>query len=94
MEQGTLHVTPHHLIFNQDGQETWLPFPLFQSCTLHPITSSALSPLVIRTRDFKAFTIYFKDYLAATQVWESCKAIITNGELPRQAKLAADLRSS
>lgn len=87
---GTLHLTPHHLVFNysskiqndQDKQkDLWLPIPLILSLTLHPPSSAALTPLVARTRDFRVHTLLFRDHTKAQQVYDSVKALVNSATL-------------
>lgn len=88
---GILHLTPHHLVFSYEDQqqdqpeapaeELWLPVPLLLSLTLHPPSSAALTPLVCRTRDFRVFTLLFKDHVKAQEVYDSVKALVHNSTL-------------
>ena len=79
---GTLHLTPHHLIFAYDepqsGEEAelWIPHPLLSNVTLHPPTHAAIIPLVVRTRTFSVYTFLFRSHTKASDVWESVKAIV------------------
>lgn len=81
---GTLHVTPHHLIFAFDrpriGEEAefWLPHPILANLTLHPPSSAAIIPLVARTRTFSVYTFLFRSHTKASEVWESVKGVVNS----------------
>lgn len=71
------------MIFAFDGPangepEFWLPLPILSNLTLHPPTSSAIIPLVARTRTFSAYTFLFRNHTKASEVWESVKGIVSS----------------
>lgn len=84
---GTLHLTPHHLIFlhtppaNDDGKlirprELWITYPIIQFCTLRPSPAASRQPSSIRMRcrDFTFVCFYFSDDRKARDVYDSIKA--------------------
>lgn len=87
---GTLHLTPHHLIFvhtplpsdpNAAGQaarprELWITYPIIAFCTLRPapIASRQPSSIRLRCRDFTFVCFYFANELKARDVYDSIRA--------------------
>jgi myotubularin-related protein 6/7/8 len=85
---GTLHLTPHHLIFvhtppataNDDKpvrpRETWITYPIIQFCTLRPSPTASRTPssLRLRCRDFNFYCFHFNDERKARDVYDSVKA--------------------
>jgi len=86
---GTLHLTPHHLIFvhtppassGTDGKpvrprELWITYPIIAFCTLRPTppTSRQPSSIRLRCRDFTFVCFYFNDDRKARDAYESIKA--------------------
>lgn len=87
-QTGTVHLTPHHLIFSPSNSdpsssasggsstaELWVSYPAITLFTRLPQTIHGLYPLQIRTRTFDSFVLYFdKDRDGgAEDVWQSVK---------------------
>lgn len=81
--KGTLHLTPHHLIFIElptdarpKPRERWITYPIIAYCTLRPspIASRQPSSIRLRCRDFTFVCFYFSDDRKARDVFESIKA--------------------
>ncbi|KAJ1309556.1 hypothetical protein OPQ81_006329 [Rhizoctonia solani] len=73
-QQGTLHLTAHHLIFHKnDDQETWIPYPLISLVTRMPQTLTGSSPISIRCRTFENLTLYFEEPQDALNVFDSIR---------------------
>ncbi len=86
---GTLHLTPHHLIFSPSittsrssshedttDEELWIPYPIIALCTRLPRNPpSKLWPVSIRTRTFETYVFQFEDERegGAEDVWQSVK---------------------
>ncbi|OXV07615.1 hypothetical protein Egran_04620 [Elaphomyces granulatus] len=84
---GTLHLTPHHLIFShtpQEGQahgaisrsrELWITYPIISFCTfrLQSPISRQPSSVRLRCRDFSFVCFYFANEYKAKDVYESIK---------------------
>ena len=79
---GTLHLTPHHLIFSPTSSsiattstEIWIPYPTITLLTRLPQSIQGLYPLQIRTRTFESYVLLFeKDREGgAEDVWQSVK---------------------
>ena len=73
-QKGTLHLTPHHLIFTASPtstataasakgsgweEETWIPYPSITLLTRLPQTFGGVYPLQIRTRTFRSYVLGF-----------------------------------
>ncbi|OAL35706.1 hypothetical protein AYO20_05087 [Fonsecaea nubica] len=83
---GTLHLTPHHLIFVHaappaDGKptrprENWITYPIIQFCTFRPSPTASRQPssIRLRCRDFTFYCFYFNDDRKARDVYDSVKA--------------------
>lgn len=85
--EGTLHLTPHHLIFshtppsNTDStpsrpRELWITYPIIQTCTLRPAPPASHLPssIRLRCRDFTFVCFCFPDERKARDVYDSIKA--------------------
>ncbi|KAH7341085.1 protein-tyrosine phosphatase-like protein [Rhizoctonia solani] len=73
-QQGTLHLTPHNLLFRKnDDQEMWFPYPLISLVTRLPQTNTGSSPISVRSRTFENLTFYFKDSQEALDVFDSIR---------------------
>lgn len=80
-QTGTLHLTPHHLIFDttstssETASEIWIPYPTITLLTRLPQSIAGLYPLQIRTRTFGSYVLLFdKDRQGgAEDVWQSVK---------------------
>lgn len=86
-QTGTLHLTPHHLIFSPpldtastssetaSTSEIWIPYPTITLLTRLPQSIAGLYPLQIRTRTFGSYVLLFeKDRQGgAEDVWQSVK---------------------
>ncbi|KAJ6129848.1 hypothetical protein N7512_002628 [Penicillium capsulatum] len=79
---GTLHLTPHHLIFShfprylaRTRQKLWITYPIISFCTLRstPSVSRQLSSIRLRCRDFTFVCFYFANEHKAREVFESIK---------------------
>ncbi|WVF66661.1 hypothetical protein IAT40_001402 [Kwoniella sp. CBS 6097] len=78
---GTLHLTPHHLIFSETSTskasepEIWIPYPSITLMTRLPQNIQGLYPVRIETRYFDNYVMSFeKDREAgAEDVWQSVK---------------------
>ena len=85
--EGTLHLTPHHLIFchtpistadNPDPKtrELWITYPIIHKCTLrlaHP-ASHHPSSLRLQCRDFTYACLCFDSERKARDVYDSIRA--------------------
>lgn len=84
---GTLHLTPHHIIFVQspvtnDGEkcprprELWITYPIISFCTLRPAPTASRQPssIRLRCRDFTFVCFYFASEIKARDVYDSIKA--------------------
>jgi hypothetical protein len=81
--KGTLHLTPHHLIFTSTSgfdptsgeAETWIPYPSITLLTRLPQTFGGVYPLQIRTRTFHSYVLGFDKAMegGAEDVWLSVK---------------------
>ncbi|EXJ95905.1 hypothetical protein A1O1_01030 [Capronia coronata CBS 617.96] len=84
---GTVHLTPHHIIFVHtpppapDGtpirpRELWITYPIIQTCTLRPTPTASRQPssIRLRCRDFTFVCFYFNDDRKARDVYDSIKA--------------------
>jgi myotubularin-related protein 6/7/8 len=87
--EGTLHLTPHHLIFchtppaaspeeaaKQRPREVWITYPIIQTCTLRPTPPASHLPssIRLRCRDFTFVCFCFEDEKKARDVYDSIKA--------------------
>ena len=86
---GTLHLTPHHLIFSPTStstspasEEVWIPYPTITLLTRLPQSIQGLYPLQIRTRTFESYVLLFeKDREGgAEDVWQSVKDCAVAGD--------------
>ncbi|EXJ81233.1 hypothetical protein A1O3_07523 [Capronia epimyces CBS 606.96] len=84
---GTLHLTPHHIIFvhtpppDADGnpvrpRELWITYPIIQTCTLRPSPTASRQPssVRLRCRDFTFVCFYLSDDRKARDVYDSIRA--------------------
>jgi len=77
-----LHLTPHHTILTHSTskeEEIWISHSLLLSIHLHATardTAQARTPLVLRGRDYTAYTILFGKKSDAKNVYESLEAVI------------------
>ena len=85
--EGSLHLTPHHLIFshtppstgeevNTRPRELWITYPIIQTCTLRPSPPASHLPssVRLRCRDFTFICFCFLDEKKARDVYDSIKA--------------------
>lgn len=85
--EGTLHLTPHHLIFchtppatvdnpTPKQRELWITYPIIHTCTLrpNPPVSHMPSSIRLRCRDFTFVCFCFNDEKKARDVYDSIKA--------------------
>ncbi|KAF8466959.1 protein-tyrosine phosphatase-like protein [Kalaharituber pfeilii] len=93
---GTLHLTPHHLIFryaspapgaeppkNSAQMEMWITYPIIQTVTRHPMSAAGLAALRIRCRDFNFITFHFNNDRECRDVFESIRALTVGGSLEK-----------
>lgn len=98
--EGTLHLTPHHLIFCSSApatyenpqpkqRELWITYPIIQKCTLrpNPVVSHLPSSVRLQCRDFTFVCFCFPEEKKARDVYESIKA--WTAKLGRVEKLYA-----
>ena len=86
---GTLHLTPHHLIFVQNPsasaitdvkpirpKELWITYPIIAFCTFRPTPPASRQPssIRLRCRDFTFICLYFQDDKKARDVYDSIRA--------------------
>lgn len=84
---GSLHLTPHHLIFchtppttpdnpKPRQREIWITYPIIQTCTLrpNPPASHLPSSIRLRCRDFMFVCFCFTDDRKARDVYDSIRA--------------------
>ncbi|KAK4688239.1 myotubularin-related protein 6/7/8, partial [Tremellales sp. Uapishka_1] len=80
--QGTLHLTPHHLIFSPSADsdnaslaEIWISYPTITLLTRLPQALGGLYPMQINTKLFESFTLIFERDRegGAEDVWQSVK---------------------
>jgi hypothetical protein len=87
-QTGTLHLTPHHLIFSPsptaegDTGEIWISYPAITLLTRLPQTFGGRYPLQIRTRGFESYVLTFERAMegGAEDVWLSVKDCAVAGE--------------
>ena len=84
--EGTLHLTPHHLIFshtpptteevNAKPRELWITYPIIHTCALRPAPPASHLPssIRLRCRDFTFVCFCFTDEKKARDVYDSIKA--------------------
>ena len=85
--EGSLHLTPHHLIFSHTPlksvedtlvrpRELWVTYPIIQKCTLRPSPPASRLPSSIRLqcRDFTFVCFCFNNEKKARDVYDSIKA--------------------
>jgi myotubularin-related protein 6/7/8 len=75
---GTLHLTPHHLIFSPTStstsiKETWVAYPTITLMTRLPQSIRGQYPVQVRTRLFNHYTLSFDSDRDADDVWQSVK---------------------
>lgn len=79
---GTLHLTPHHLIFSptsysstSTSEEIWIPYSTITLLTRLPQSIQGLYPLQIYTRTFESYVLLFERdrERGAEDVWQSVK---------------------
>lgn len=87
--KGTLHLTPHHLLFtpastgvDTPSAEIWIPYPSITLLTRLPQTFGGVYPLQIRTRTFESYVLGFEKAMegGAEDVWNSVKDSAVVGE--------------
>ena len=85
---GTIHLTPHHIIFvhtpvtDDDNakpprpRELWITYPIVSFCTLRPAPAASRQPssIRLRCRDFTFVCFYFASETKARDVYDSIKA--------------------
>ncbi|BGP16515.1 hypothetical protein JCM10213_001146 [Rhodosporidiobolus nylandii] len=60
----------------EEEDEIWIPLPLLHSVTRTPPTLTGTpTPLVLRTRDYTTYSLYFSSATEADQVWDSLKGL-------------------
>ncbi|CAD6570374.1 MAG: hypothetical protein ASARMPREDX12_003469 [Alectoria sarmentosa] len=84
--EGTLHLTPHHLIFSHTPptteeahtrpRELWITYPIIHTCALRPAPPASHLPssIRLRCRDFTFVCFCFEDEKKARDVYDSIKA--------------------
>ncbi|KAL1916294.1 uncharacterized protein VTP21DRAFT_5911 [Calcarisporiella thermophila] len=73
---GTLHLTAHHLIFNNADHELWIPYPLIHTMERRSYDlKSGRYPLHIRCRDFKYSILSMEQEIEAADVFESVQKL-------------------
>jgi hypothetical protein len=87
--KGTLHLTPHHLIYSPStspSDEVWIPYPSIILLTRLPQTFGGVYPLQIRTRTFESYVLGFDKAMegGAEDVWLSVKDCAVAGEQPAE----------
>ena len=77
---GTLHLTPHHLIFSPISSsastaEIWIAYATITSMTRLPQTIHGLYPIQVRTKLFDSYLLSFERDRqgGAEDVWQSVK---------------------
>jgi len=75
---GTLHLTPHHLIFSPISTststfETWVAYPTITLMTRLPQSIRGQYPVQVRTRLFEDYTLSFDSDRDADDVWQSVR---------------------
>ena len=84
---GTLHLTPHHLIFVHTpppttdskparARETWITYPIIHFCTFRPSPTASRQPssIRLRCRDFTFYCFYLNDDRKARDTYDSIRA--------------------
>ncbi|EJD05680.1 phosphatases II [Fomitiporia mediterranea MF3/22] len=75
---GTLHLTAHHLIFDDDEKtedEEWIPYPMISLVTRMPMTLQGYYPLSIHQRNFRSVMLYFQRDAESQDVFESIRGL-------------------
>ncbi|RPB21933.1 phosphatases II [Terfezia boudieri ATCC MYA-4762] len=93
---GTLHLTPHHLIFryassapgapapkNSAQMEMWITYPIIQTVQRQPMNSGGYAALRIRCRDFNFITFHFTNDRECRDVFERVRALTVGGSLEK-----------
>jgi myotubularin-related protein 6/7/8 len=95
---GTLHLTPHHLIFRYarppagsspapgkaaPPMEMWITYPIIQSVTRLPMSVGGFAALRIRCRDFNFITFHFSSDKDARDVFLSVKSLTVRDSLEK-----------
>ncbi|KAE8146422.1 protein phosphatase [Aspergillus avenaceus] len=86
---GTLHLTPHHIIFSHipslpdsappatpaRPKELWITYPIISFCTYRPAPAASRQPsqIRLRCRDFAFVCFYFANESKARDVYESIR---------------------
>ena len=86
-ELGTLELTRHYTLFKSSDDDLRLPHPLVAAVTLMPASASAVTSVVVRTHVFESFTLLFKSYAAALDVYDALRVATA----PRASRLFAAL---
>lgn len=85
-QQGTLHLTAHHLIFKRAEQEEnktptlppgeiWIAYPIIATAYRYPPCASAPAHLRLRNRDFSFVQFRFETDRECRDVFDSIKAL-------------------
>lgn len=96
---GTLHLTPHHLIFryalpavpdgrppppkNSAQMEMWITYPIIQTVQRQPVNASGFAALRIRCRDFNFITFHFTNDQECRDVFDSVRNLTVGGSLEK-----------
>ncbi|KAF8418208.1 protein-tyrosine phosphatase-like protein [Tirmania nivea] len=93
---GTLHLTPHHLIFRYASSapgtpvpkssaqmEMWITYPIIQTVQRQPMNAAGHATLRIRCRDFNFITFHFTSDRECKDVFESVRALTVGGSLEK-----------
>ncbi|KAI9294930.1 phosphatases II [Neoconidiobolus thromboides FSU 785] len=72
---GTLHLTPHHLIFSHPNEEKWVTYSLISSVQCLPLTDDGKYPLEIKCHHFLFFVLSFKSQSLVLDAFDSIKKL-------------------
>lgn len=80
---GTLHLTPHQLIFSHPSEEKWVPYSLLGSVECLPVNDEGYYSLELRCSHFLFFTLTFNSRQAAIEVFESIRQLTCIDDLTK-----------
>lgn len=85
IQQGTLHLTAHHLIFSRTDQveegkpslpsEMWIAYPIIAMAYRYPPSASSPAHLRLRNRDFSFVQFRFESERECRDVFETVKSL-------------------
>ncbi|CED83406.1 phosphatases ii [Phaffia rhodozyma] len=81
---GTLHLTLHHLIFEcPSSPELWISYPLINQVNKLPQSFNGRAPILIRTRLFQTYVLFFEDESTCLDVFETIKDLTVSNSIEK-----------